>query len=290
MTEVPGDRLVVRGRCRRGAEESQQPTCPQVRQIRRCTPRPVSSRWSSQRPGVPGATSGAASRRCSHCWGERGARPARSSRRKRPAGGPRARRARSRLSLPPSMIDQRPDRAVGVRAGPTPAGRERGNSCSAPPTKSRHQGQGGSRARRFGAGDRPGFPGAADASARGRGARPRPGGSARSTPTSGWSGSGRRRSRCATASSTPARDGEDVGFAVRVVHDGTWGFAAGVDLTPEAVVRVAEQAVTVARVSRPGSARSRSSWPTSRSTRTSPGSRHTRWIPSRCRTGTRSDC
>src|ERR1700761_251131 len=48
-----------------------------------------------------------------------------------------------------------------------------------------------------------------------------------------------------------ARDGEDVGFAVRVVHDGTWGFAAGVDLTPEAAVRVAEQAVEVATVSRP---------------------------------------
>ena len=48
-----------------------------------------------------------------------------------------------------------------------------------------------------------------------------------------------------------ARDGEDLGFAVRVVHDGTWGFAAGVDLTPEAAVRVAEQAVEVARVSRP---------------------------------------
>jgi TldD protein len=48
-----------------------------------------------------------------------------------------------------------------------------------------------------------------------------------------------------------AREGEDVGFAVRVVHDGTWGFAAGVDLTPEAAVRVAEQAVEVAKVSRP---------------------------------------
>ena len=48
-----------------------------------------------------------------------------------------------------------------------------------------------------------------------------------------------------------ARDGEDLGFAVRVVHDGTWGFAAGVDLTPEAAVRVAEQAVEVAKVSRP---------------------------------------
>jgi TldD protein len=48
-----------------------------------------------------------------------------------------------------------------------------------------------------------------------------------------------------------SRDGEDLGFAVRVVHEGTWGFAAGVDLSPEAAVRVAEQAVEVARVSRP---------------------------------------
>jgi TldD protein len=48
-----------------------------------------------------------------------------------------------------------------------------------------------------------------------------------------------------------AQDAEDLGFAVRVVHDGTWGFAAGVDPTPEAAARVAEQAVDVAKVSRP---------------------------------------
>jgi TldD protein len=46
------------------------------------------------------------------------------------------------------------------------------------------------------------------------------------------------------------RAGEDLGFAVRVVHDGTWGFAAAVDLTPEAAARVAAQAVEVAKVSR----------------------------------------
>jgi TldD protein len=46
-------------------------------------------------------------------------------------------------------------------------------------------------------------------------------------------------------------DREDVGFAVRVVHDGTWGFASDVALTPEAAQRVAEQAVEVARLSRP---------------------------------------
>ena len=48
-----------------------------------------------------------------------------------------------------------------------------------------------------------------------------------------------------------AADSEDLGFAVRVVHEGSWGFASGVDLTPDAVVRVAEQAVEVAAVSRP---------------------------------------
>ena len=46
-------------------------------------------------------------------------------------------------------------------------------------------------------------------------------------------------------------DDEDTGFAVRVVHEGTWGFAATVDLTPEAAVRAAEQAVAIAKTSRP---------------------------------------
>ena len=46
-------------------------------------------------------------------------------------------------------------------------------------------------------------------------------------------------------------DGEDIGFAVRVVHDGSWGFASHVDLSPESAERVAEQAVEVAKVSRP---------------------------------------
>jgi len=36
-----------------------------------------------------------------------------------------------------------------------------------------------------------------------------------------------------------------------VVVDGTWGFAAAVDLTPEAAARAAEQAVDVARVAAP---------------------------------------
>ena len=44
-------------------------------------------------------------------------------------------------------------------------------------------------------------------------------------------------------------DGTDLGLAVRVVHGGAWGFAAGVDLTTEAAAAVAEQAVSMARMS-----------------------------------------
>jgi TldD protein len=44
-------------------------------------------------------------------------------------------------------------------------------------------------------------------------------------------------------------DGEDLGLAVRVVHEGTWGFAAGVVLTAAEAVRLAEEAVAVATVS-----------------------------------------
>jgi TldD protein len=45
-----------------------------------------------------------------------------------------------------------------------------------------------------------------------------------------------------------AADADDLGFAVRVVKDGTWGFAAGIDLTADAAAHVAEQAVEVAKV------------------------------------------
>ncbi|MEV4099579.1 TldD/PmbA family protein [Nonomuraea sp. NPDC049649] len=48
-----------------------------------------------------------------------------------------------------------------------------------------------------------------------------------------------------------AADADDLGYAVRVVKGGTWGFAAGIDLTPESAARVAEQAVRVAEVSAP---------------------------------------
>ncbi|MDH6117419.1 TldD protein [Kitasatospora sp. GAS204A] len=44
-------------------------------------------------------------------------------------------------------------------------------------------------------------------------------------------------------------DSLQLGFAVRVVLDGAWGFAAGVDLTEQAAAQVAEQAVAVARLS-----------------------------------------
>ena len=41
-------------------------------------------------------------------------------------------------------------------------------------------------------------------------------------------------------------EGESVGFSVRVVANGAWGFAAGMDLTPDAVASVANRAVAVA--------------------------------------------
>jgi TldD protein len=44
-------------------------------------------------------------------------------------------------------------------------------------------------------------------------------------------------------------DGDDSGLAVRVIVDGTWGFAAAVDLTPEAARDAARHAVEVAKVS-----------------------------------------
>ncbi|MCW2526025.1 MAG: peptidase modulator of gyrase [Pseudonocardiales bacterium] len=46
-------------------------------------------------------------------------------------------------------------------------------------------------------------------------------------------------------------DGVDLGLSIRVIVDGTWGFAATADLSVDAAARAAEQAVDVARVSRP---------------------------------------
>jgi TldD protein len=43
-------------------------------------------------------------------------------------------------------------------------------------------------------------------------------------------------------------DADEVGLAVRVIVDGTWGFAAAVDLTADAAAEAARQAVEVARV------------------------------------------
>ena len=44
-------------------------------------------------------------------------------------------------------------------------------------------------------------------------------------------------------------DATDLGFAVRVVHGGAWGFASGVDLTMDAAAKVASQAVAMAKLS-----------------------------------------
>ncbi|MFC7328511.1 TldD/PmbA family protein [Marinactinospora rubrisoli] len=57
-----------------------------------------------------------------------------------------------------------------------------------------------------------------------------------------------QRLRLADGTVETAADTETLGFAVRVVHNGTWGFAADTVLTPEAAAAVAERAVQVARV------------------------------------------
>ncbi|MFE6165058.1 TldD/PmbA family protein [Streptomyces sp. NPDC056486] len=44
-------------------------------------------------------------------------------------------------------------------------------------------------------------------------------------------------------------DTTDLGYAVRVVHGGTWGFASGVDLTMDAAAKIASQAVAMAKLS-----------------------------------------
>ncbi|MFE9247327.1 TldD/PmbA family protein [Streptomyces sp. NPDC007088] len=44
-------------------------------------------------------------------------------------------------------------------------------------------------------------------------------------------------------------DTTDLGYAVRVVHGGAWGFASGVDLSMDAAARVASRAVEMARLS-----------------------------------------
>src|SRR5512145_1834472 len=41
-------------------------------------------------------------------------------------------------------------------------------------------------------------------------------------------------------------EGESVGFSVRVIANGAWGFAAGIELTEDAVTAVARRAVEVA--------------------------------------------
>ncbi|WP_189175617.1 TldD/PmbA family protein [Streptomyces lasiicapitis] len=55
--------------------------------------------------------------------------------------------------------------------------------------------------------------------------------------------------RLRDAKPAASSDTTDLGYAVRVVHGGTWGFASGVDLTMDAAARVASQAVAMAKLS-----------------------------------------
>ena len=72
-----------------------------------------------------------------------------------------------------------------------------------------------------------------------------------------------------------AQDAEDLGFAVRVILDGAWGFASGVALTESEAVTVAETAVTVARVAAKMTSRRVELAPEPVHSTTPPGSRRT---------------
>jgi TldD protein len=45
-------------------------------------------------------------------------------------------------------------------------------------------------------------------------------------------------------------DAEDLGLAVRVIHNGAWGFASGIDRSPAGAAALAEHAVDTAKISR----------------------------------------
>jgi TldD protein len=45
-------------------------------------------------------------------------------------------------------------------------------------------------------------------------------------------------------------DAEDLGLAVRVIHEGAWGFASGIERTTDAAARLADQAVATARLAK----------------------------------------
>lgn len=53
------------------------------------------------------------------------------------------------------------------------------------------------------------------------------------------------------AEPTTATDSTDLSIGVRVIHQGTWGFAAGIALTTQAAAELADQAVLIAKVSAP---------------------------------------
>ncbi|MFF9471030.1 TldD/PmbA family protein [Streptomyces roseolus] len=55
--------------------------------------------------------------------------------------------------------------------------------------------------------------------------------------------------RLRDARSAGSSDTTDLGYAVRVVHGGAWGFASGVDLTMDGAAKVASQAVAMAKLS-----------------------------------------
>ena len=82
---------------------------------------------------------------------------------------------------------------------------------------------------------------------------------------------------------------ESYGVGVRVIADGTWGFAATSDVTKDGVAQAAEQAVAIAKANAKVQTEPVQLAPRRASAR-SPGRRRSRRTPSTCRSGRRSTC
>ena len=76
-------------------------------------------------------------------------------------------------------------------------------------------------------------------------------------------------------------DDLELGMGIRVVHEGSFGFAATVELDSAAAAALAEEAVATARATAPAFA-SVSNWPRSRRTARRSGPPPTRSTPPRC--------
>ena len=76
-------------------------------------------------------------------------------------------------------------------------------------------------------------------------------------------------------------DDTEIGVGLHVVRDGSFGFAATVELNADAAARLADDAAGLAARDVAGPRHAASSWPTSPPTARCGGRRPTRWTPRR---------